>query len=164
MPKLLYASFSLLIFCSTFVFAGMDYIPSDLSTFTTTGNCENCNLTNASLPGSQHQEANLQNSDISYASTMVFSDYTRANFSAIKGVAFTAMNTDLSEVNFTNAQLINANFANSNLGSADFTGANLTGADFANANLLVAKITATQLASAGNLCRAVLPDGSQGGC
>ena len=73
-------------------------------------------------------------------------------------------NADLSYAVLQSADLSFAQLTSANLQGANLTGAVLSRADLSEANLFNAQITADQLKQAGNLCRAILPDGTLGQC
>jgi uncharacterized protein YjbI with pentapeptide repeats len=89
--------------------AALSFDQRHLSTLETTGQCPNCDLSEADLFLIQIPRANLKGANLSSA---------------------VLTNANLSGANLTNANLGNANLNGANLSKADLTGANLIGAEF----------------------------------
>ncbi len=168
MKKITFLFFATL-FCSPLVFAKVQYVPTQLKQFQTTGKCESCDLTNAGddyyggLVANSGVETpyDLKGSNLS-STTIGMRNDTLSNFSGVIAINTVFSGNGYSQADFTNATLLNANFQNANLIYADFTGANLTGVNFANADLYGAK--GIDLSVVASVCGAVLPDGSKGAC
>lgn len=149
---------SLVLLLATFpVFANVGYIPAQLQQYQSTGQCPNCDLSNAFLNG--FANANLANAILTGAD--LTGNFGSSNFTnAIMG------GVEMGGVNASGSNFGGANLTQSSLRSADFsrctfTDANLTGADLGYANLVGAIITTEQLNSAKSLSCAWMPDGSR---
>jgi hypothetical protein len=104
-----------------------------------------------SLPGSDLCGADLYHANLSG------SDLRQADFSEANLVGARMRRVDLGGAN-----LRGANLSGADLGAADLNGADLRGADLSYANLERTKVSPEQLAEAGSLEGAILPDGTEG--
>lgn len=122
--------------CFSSVYA---YNEAQLKQFEETNKCNHCDLSSAKLT-LNHSKAELAGANLS-------------------GVKFQYGNLAL-------ANLSNANLSGADLYHANFSQANLTGAHFDGAYLYYANLsgaTGTDLTNA-RVCKAILPDGSEGKC
>ena len=148
------------IFSSSIVNAEMTAIPSHLDQFKKTNICIGCDLSEANLNFSHHDNANLSQALLAKAD-LNYADFNSSNFSNAQIMYAHLRWLQASGSNFTSANLSGSHFSNSNLTSSNFANAILTGADFSNANLARAIVSKEQLASARSLSCTILPDGSR---
>ena len=135
-----------------------------------TGNCPNCNLSDANLSNIQLRNANLSGADLTNAilinasfeyvtfagATLINADFTGVNANAYTSpAAVNFSSADLRGAKFIDARLIGSDFRGSNLLNVDFRGANLSGANLSSSNTSGADFRGTYLESA------IMPDGSE---
>lgn len=149
-----------------FTIANPNLNSSQLTQFETTGNCPGCELQNIQFLQTKTlglldlSNANLANTTFANSAQ---TQRQNSNFSGAFAPFVVYDNVDLSYSNFSNANISNGQFISTNFSGANFTGANISGANLSSTTLSNATISATQLASAGSLCNAILPDGKTKG-
>lgn len=148
------------VFSSSIANAEMTAIPSHLDQFKKTNICVGCDLSEANLNYSHHDNANLSQTLLSKAD-LGNADFNSSNFCNAQIMYASLRWLQASGSNFTSTNLSGSDFSHSNLTSSNFTDAILTGANFSNANLARAIISKEQLASSKSLSCAILPDGSR---
>ena len=112
------------------------------------------NLTEADLSGAYLHKANLRWADLAGADL----SWVILSWATLRGAHLEGAN--LSMANLTGASLAGANLTGANLRMVDLRWASLAGADLTGASLLMADVTKEQLARAGSLQGATLPDGT----
>ena len=127
-------------------------------------------LISATTPILRLDFANLSGVDLLYVD-LSGTDLSRVNLSGALLSDARFSGTDLASADLRDANLSSADLSSANLSGADVSGANLSGANltaakvsgtnFTNASLTDAQITDQQLAQAGPLTGATLPDGSK---
>lgn len=152
---------ALSLIMSTASFAAVSYSPDQLAQFELTNQCNNCDLSGATLWGN-HSGAVLATTNLT--GVHASGTFAYANFS---GSNLSSSNWEI--VNLSNAQLayiplINANFFAANLSYANFEGANTQYANFGFANLYGSNISQQQLDNSVNYCGAILPSGARKNC
>jgi len=116
------------------------------------------NLSKADLSGGKLQRANLTDADISRAQ-MGRTDFSKAILEQADLTFAHLSHAKLDGANLRYASLTRANLSGTNLSNADLSGAQLNRADLTRANLQNAAVTYKQLAAAGTLDSAIMPDG-----
>jgi len=148
------------IFSSSIINAEMTAIPSHLAQFEKTNICIGCDLSEANLIYTHHDNANLSQALLTKAN-LGSADFHSSNFSNAQIMYANLGWLHASGSNFTSTNLSGSNLSYSNLTSSNFTDAILAGADFSNTNLARAIISKEQLASTRSLSCAILPDGTR---
>ena len=155
-----------LLCCSGMTFASIASQPGDVKQFESTGQCPSCDLSGAKLNVNANFVFNLEKANLirSNLNTIVYDSHQNSDMSSIIGIELNSGDIDYTGSNFASANLQNSDFSYCNFSSADFTNAKIDGANFSHTNLYGAKINAQQIASLGDVCNAILPDGSKGQC
>jgi uncharacterized protein YjbI with pentapeptide repeats len=152
--------FILSMMLPVFAMAAKPYIPSQLEHFIQTGSCVGCDLSEASLDWTNHNDANL-NQALLVKICLSHASFNSANFSHAKIMYATLRSLQASGSNFNAADLTASDLSYANLSSANLLEANLTGVNLANADLAWAIVTEKQLARTQSLSCAIMPDGSR---
>lgn len=144
------------LFSSTLYAA--QYVPADLSKFSSTGKCASCDLSSARLPS--FDNADLSNASLIRAN-LSYNDHHSSNFSSANLSYANLYYTKAAGSNFSKANFTGAELERASLSSCDFKGANFTGANLVYADLTNSNATSAQLAKAKSLSCTVMPNGTR---
>jgi len=140
--------------------AEQPYIPSQLEHFEKTGTCVGCDLSEANLAWSKHNDANLSQA-LLVKIALNYAAFNSANFSHAQIMYANLRDLQASGSNFSSADLTGSDLSYANLSSANLIEASFTNANLANADLARAFVTEKQLAAAKSLSCAIMPDGTR---
>lgn len=137
------------------------YKPDDVAQFNLTNQCNNCDLSGATLSGN-HSNAAIVSTNLTGA--RITGTFSAAVFYGSNFSSADCSTANLSYANLTYIPLIKVNFSNADLSYANFEGSLTNDAVFDNANLYGSNISQSQLDSSMSYCGAIMPDGSKKHC
>ena len=135
-------------------------IPSQLEQFQKTGSCVGCDLSEANLSWSNHNNANLS-SALLVKIYLNYAAVNSSNFSHAQIMYANLRDTQASGSNFSAADLTGADLSYANLSSANLSDANLNNANFTYADLARAVVSEKQLTMVKSLSCTIMPDGTR---